>query len=274
MPNIRINETDLFVVEEGAGDPVVFVHGSLADYRTWLPQIKEFSKTYRAVGYSRRYHFPNDAGPGDQQYSVASQAHDLAEVIRTRANGRAHVVTSSFGGCVALSCAVSHPELTRSLVLCEPPLMPWLLKSEEGKGRFTAVQAAQAASSAAFQAGSPRDGVRLFCDMAIGQGVFDAMRPRSQERMMDNAFELSLEMGAPPRVFFPRFTCSELGRMTVPVLLLGGDRSPSFYGIILDELAKCLSRPERRTIPKASHIMHRMNAPAFNEAVVSFIARN
>jgi non-heme chloroperoxidase len=269
--SIPVNGADLFAVEAGSGDPIVLVHGSLADYRTWALQTRELSRRHRVIAYSRRYHFPNDAGPDSPRYSVLSQALDLAEVIRSRANGCAHVVTSSYGGCVALGLALSHPALIRSLVLCEPPLMPWLLKSVEGRVAFAGVEAAQQASDKAFKAGDMKDGVRLFCDMAIGHGVFGAMPERSQARMMENAIELSLEMAAPPEIFFPQFSCEELHRLPTPVLLLGGDRSPSIYGMIMNELAKCLPRLHRLTIPQASHIVHRMNPVAFNEAVLSFI---
>src|ERR1700690_41345 len=160
MPSIPVNGADLFAVEDGTGDPIVLVHGSLADYRTWVLQTRELSKRHRVIAYSRRYHFPNDPGPGDPRYSVLSQALDLAEVIRSRANGPAHVITSSYGGCVALSMAVSHPELTRSLVLCEPPLMPWLMRSAEGRDSFAGVEAAQRASDRAFKSGNAKDGVR------------------------------------------------------------------------------------------------------------------
>ena len=32
---IHVNGTDLAYVTEGSSDPVVFVHGSLGDYRSW-----------------------------------------------------------------------------------------------------------------------------------------------------------------------------------------------------------------------------------------------
>ena len=227
MPNISINAAELFAVEEGSGDPVVLVHGSLADYRIWLLPAREFSKRHKVIAYSRRYHFPNASLEHTPHYSIVQQAEDLAEVIRIRAGGRAHVITSSFGGCVALSLAVADPGLFRSLVLCEPPLMPWLQKTTRGKERFATVKEAQEAADHAFKAGRPRDGVRLFSDMAMGPGVFDAMPPRAQARIMDNAFELALEMAAPLEIYFPRFDCDQLERLTVRVLLLSADRSPS-----------------------------------------------
>jgi pimeloyl-ACP methyl ester carboxylesterase len=44
----------------GPPSPVVFVHGSASDYRTWIAQLNELGKRYNAIVYSRRYHWPNE----------------------------------------------------------------------------------------------------------------------------------------------------------------------------------------------------------------------
>ena len=89
--------------------------------------------------------------------------------------GPAHLVTSSFGGCVALALAVARPELVRSLVLAEPPLMPWL---EHIPGAAPLAQAFYAdawrPAKFAFREGDSEQGVRFFLDGVIGQG---AVRP-------------------------------------------------------------------------------------------------
>jgi len=41
-------------VERGTGEPVVFVHGSASDYRTWHSQLDELGQRYRTIAYSRR----------------------------------------------------------------------------------------------------------------------------------------------------------------------------------------------------------------------------
>ena len=271
MPKISVNGAELFAIEEGEGDPIVLVHGSLADYRTWVLQVREFSKRHRVIAYSRRYHFPNVSAEHDPQYGVAAQANDLAEVIRTRAGGIAHVVTSSFGSCVALHAWQTSPELFKTLTLCEPPLMPWLLKSTEGKDLHRGVAEAQEASVRAFNAGNDKEGVRFFSDMAIGSGVFDAMQPRSQARIMDNRYELSLEMKAPAESYFPQLACGRLSQLETPVLLLSSGRSPALYRVITEELAKCLPRARRETIPASTHIIHGTNPAAFNQAVTAFV---
>jgi hypothetical protein len=48
----------LHYVEKGAGEPVVFVHGSLSDLTYWRDQLGPFAAAgRRALAYSRRYNW-------------------------------------------------------------------------------------------------------------------------------------------------------------------------------------------------------------------------
>ena len=39
---IRVNGVELHYIQPGKGDPVVFVHGGLEDYRTWNARLPLF----------------------------------------------------------------------------------------------------------------------------------------------------------------------------------------------------------------------------------------
>jgi pimeloyl-ACP methyl ester carboxylesterase len=42
-----INGTDLAYIEHGRGQPVVFVHGGVGDYREWDLQVPAFAASFR-----------------------------------------------------------------------------------------------------------------------------------------------------------------------------------------------------------------------------------
>lgn len=91
-----------------------------------------FSEQYRAIAYSRRYHYPH-AVPGDStDYSANLHAMDLASFIRGLGLQQSHIVGSSYGAYTALVLASKNPELVRSLTIGEPPILPWLEGIEEG----------------------------------------------------------------------------------------------------------------------------------------------
>jgi hypothetical protein len=56
MPQIRVNGVALSYIEQGAGAPVVFVHGAWIDLRYWEPQRQVIAT---------QYHFADDLPLGD-----------------------------------------------------------------------------------------------------------------------------------------------------------------------------------------------------------------
>lgn len=55
MATVHIDGARLEYVERGGGEPVLFVHGSISDRRTWQFQSEKFGKGFRAIVYGRRY---------------------------------------------------------------------------------------------------------------------------------------------------------------------------------------------------------------------------
>ena len=69
-------------------------------------------------------------------------------------------------------------------------------------------------------------------------------------------------------------TCAQIQKFDFPILLLNGERSPKRYGEMFAAMRKCKSIAEPISIPNAAHAMNRENPPAFNAAVLDFLARN
>ena len=133
MPAMRVRGTELANIEQGTGEPLVFVHGSIFDYRAWGLQLAPFSQHFQVVAYSRRYHHPNPWTGDGLDYAAPLHAEDLAAFIHALGLGPAHLVGSSAGAYVALLLAARHPDLVRTLVLGEPPMLAWLAQSVEGE---------------------------------------------------------------------------------------------------------------------------------------------
>jgi len=72
----------------------------------------------------------------------------------------------------------------------------------------------------------------------------------------------------------PPITCAQIQKFDFPILLLNGERSPKRYGEMFAAMRKCKSIAEPILIPNAAHAMNRENPPAFNAAVLDFLARN
>jgi non-heme chloroperoxidase len=271
---IEINGTQLHYVERGAGEPVVFVHGGLGDYRTWLPQVATFGERYHAISYSRRGFFPN---PWPPEYDASMMGHvdDLAALITKLGLGSAHLVANSYGGYICLNVAVRYPEIVRTLALAEPPVQPLLARLPGGAEMLEKVKkGAWARSAEAFEHGDLEEGVRRFLDGAVGEGTFDRMPERTRNAMMRNALEMSAATLADYSTFMPDFTCDDARRIEAPTLLMRGELSPRMYYLINDELARCIPHAEQALIHNAAHVLHAQNPGDHDRTVLRFLERN
>jgi len=270
---VRVNGVPFAYVDQGRGPALILVHGSLGDYRSWWGQIGPLSVHYRVIAYSRRYHYPN-AWVGDgSDYSAALHADDLGALIRTLRLERSHVVGASFGAYTALVLAVRSPELVRTLVLGEPPLLPWLQWSAEGQ-RFlkTFLASTWEPAKQSFQRGALAEGITTFVDGVSGPGSFARLPPELHVMLMDNAREMQAEALAAE--YFTPVSCEDAQRITAPVLLLNGEASPKLFHAVVEELSRCLPRAERAVIARASHNMHAGNPHAYTQTVLGFLARH
>jgi len=71
--------------------PLVFVHGTINDYRRWQFQMEPFSRKYLTISYSRRFAYPNKwIGNIVSDSTIDGNATDLAEIIKNYALLRQH----------------------------------------------------------------------------------------------------------------------------------------------------------------------------------------
>jgi non-heme chloroperoxidase len=273
MTTVPLRDTRLAHFEQGRGDPLVFVHGTLGSMREFPSQVEVFSKTHRAIAYSRRFHPPNRADQSGDSYSLSVHAADLAELIQALDIVPATVIASSYGGYVALCCAIRHPGFIQRLVLGEPPVLPLLRNTHEGENALEEFEAnTLSPAREAFLGGDGTLGVKKFFDGVSGRpGTFELLPAASREKLMESAAVLQLELLAPPDEYMPALSEDQIHSVQLPVLLLEGQRSPKMFSLITDELERLLPDTYRVLIPGAGHAMHIANPASYNEAVREFL---
>src|SRR5258708_2200130 len=98
MPHITASDgVRLYYEEAGRGTPVVFVHEYAADYRTWEPQLRHFSRLHRCITYSQRGYPPSDIPNDPDKYSQNLFSDDVIALMDALKIDRAHVVGHSMG---------------------------------------------------------------------------------------------------------------------------------------------------------------------------------
>ncbi|MDP4172906.1 MAG: alpha/beta hydrolase [Bacteroidota bacterium] len=267
---ISVNNTQLHYIEQGKGIPIIFVHGSLGDFRTWNFQKDYFSKAFHFISYSRRYHFPNKWTSDGSDYSVALHSRDLSSFIENLGIAPVHLVGNSFGAYVSLYLASENPKLVRSLVLGEPPILPWLEDTKEGKELMKEfINNAFEPAKKAFHEGKMEEGVNFFIDGVLGKGAYGRLPQSVKAQMLENAEEMKAETTS--KDYFSPITYKDLEKVDSPVLLLKGEKSPKMFHLIIDKLAEHLPKKKSLSIPNASHSMHTGNPEYYNSCVMEFL---
>jgi len=101
-----------------ASAPVVTLSHSLATHLAmWEPQVAALATRYRVLRYDTRGHGGTDAPSG--AYSLEQLADDAVALLRALGVERTHFIGLSMGGMIGQLLALSHPDMLRSLVLCD-----------------------------------------------------------------------------------------------------------------------------------------------------------
>ena len=116
-----------------------------------------------------------------------------------------------------------HPELVRSLVLGEPPVMSLLARTSVGQGlRQSFFGRVIEPSRKAFEGGSLEAGMRAW----MGEG-FDKLPQARRTEWVARGPELRAHLMTERAAAFPPLDCGNLGKLTRPTLLVTGEQSPT-----------------------------------------------
>jgi pimeloyl-ACP methyl ester carboxylesterase len=283
MGQVTINGTSLEYRETGSGKPLVLVHGSASDYRTWHLQQEALAERYRVISYSRRYHWPNDPIRDGTDYSMNEQVADLQALVRSLDAAPAHLVGHSHGAFLCLLLAMREPSLVRTLVLSEPPVITLFVSSSPKPTEVLKLLATRPRTAAgiikfgmkgvvparnSFLRGDMESGIRIFGDAILGPGGYDRLSAPQKAQVHDNLSNIKAELLGSG---FAPLDEKVLRKVEVPALLVTGEKSISLFHRLIDRLDELLPRTERVKIPRASHVMHEDNATAYNLAIQSFL---
>jgi pimeloyl-ACP methyl ester carboxylesterase len=247
----------------------VVVQGGVFDLESWAPQAV-LAKSYRVVAYSQRYSWPNK-NRIQPNYSRVVDADDLAALITKLNLGPVHVVGASSGGATAVMLAIAHPEMIRSLVLIEPPLLAILRDVPGTEATIKAFDAAVIKPTyTAFEKGDNEAALMIFTNGVWGKRKWADLSSLEQSAIRRNAQAMRARLQAPP---LPSPTLkAQLSGLDLPTLIVTGENSVTLHKMMDDELARCMPKARQVTIPQAGHTSPHDNPEAFNAELLAFWA--
>jgi esterase len=269
VPTLHVNGYDMAFVERGTGAPLLLVHGTLGDSRSWAPQMQPFGAHFRTIALSLRHCWPERWDGDGDDFNVQQHTRDVAAFIAALDAGPVHLFGRSRGGHIAFRVAQNFPALIRKLVLVEPggALDASLEPPQAPKTPPIALGPLYAAAAERIRRGEIDEGLATTADVIFAPGGWANLPEASKQRMRDNARTLLgqiKEQRAP-------FSRADAEAITAPTLLMAGERSPESFHRILDGLESALKDVRRVVIPGASHASNSDNPEAFNREAMAFL---
>ena len=267
MKRLRVNDYDMAYIEVGRGSPLVCVHGSLGDFRTWSSMLGPLSRKHRVIAVSLRHFFPEQWDGVGGHYTIAQHVSDLISFIGKLDAGPVDLMGHSRGGHIAFRVAQQRSDLVRRLILAEPggeldaSLAPAEHKTVVPSRSNRVVVAAEK-----IAAGNMDDALREFIDSLDGEGSWAEASTKQEYR--DNARTLLGQINEQRQPF----TRDDAKSISVPTLLIGGENTTGSFPGILRALADNMRDCQTAIIVDATHHMIKQEPGRTATAVLDFLA--
>lgn len=249
--------------DQGAGAPVVLVHGWTLDLEMWDGQVDALRDEFRLVRFDRRGHGLSRAPGGRQSGGLRRDGADLAALCRHLRLGRVALLGMSQGVRAVLDLACSAPERVRALILDGPPAFD-------------------------LSAGDPEVPLARYRQLVVGGGIVSFRREWARHPLMQlrtrapAARRLLAAMMARyhgddlahPGQADRRQPAPQLESLRAPTLILNGAFDlPSRTRAARWLLAR-LPGAEHASVPNAGHLPNLDNPAAYNALCRAFLNRH
>ena len=280
-----VNGVSLAYHDIGHGEPLVLVHANISDIRSWNPVATTLAEKFRVITYSRRYAWPNDAVEDGVADPWETHADDLGALITKLQIAPAHVLGNSTGATIGLLLARQQPELLRSLILEEPPLISLFLPKTP-PSLLEVVKLAWwhpwsffpvmhfgatviAPTTTAFKKGDNEAALRAFSRGVLGDEFYRCLGRTRIEVMRMNI--------KPHRALFcygglPQFSEDDARKIEVRTLVMTAKETVPSQKHINRRLVELLPDATEVFIEGASHLMHEDCPEEVVRAVLKFVS--
>lgn len=268
MPIASVNGVRLYYEVTGAGAPLVLVHGFACGVRSWDPQVRALSRSWRVITYDVRGHGISDTPADAAAYSQPTFVDDLHALLVHLRIRRAALGGLSMGGNIALNFALGHPGMVTKLIV-----------ADTGAGSDNAAE--WAAGAHAYADTLEQRGIEAFADMAVANPLFAryvAQGPTAERfirscLMTHRAHGLAhtareVLVKRPPIYALE----SRLRHLRIPTLLLVGEHDEPCRNIHRF-MADCIRESTHVVLRGVGHLTNLEASVAFNATVRRFLKR-
>lgn len=271
MKSITVNSFEMAVVDSGAGDPVLLVHGFPLDHSMWNEQIEVLSADYRVIAPDLRGfgESPFNWDPfswdsvAETEQTIERFADDLdALLYALEVTGPVHYCGLSMGGYIAWQFWRKYSSRVGSLILCDTRATADSPEGAEGRKKM-AEQVLREGSIAAAEAMMPK----LVWSETANRKPEVARAIRQMILRTAPATICAAQRAMASRIDATRL----LGEINVPALLIVGRYDVLSPVDQMRSIAEAMPNATMVEIPEAGHMAPMENPEAVNQVIADFL---
>jgi pimeloyl-ACP methyl ester carboxylesterase len=229
-----------FFKEAGSGPTVLCLHSNASHSGQWRGLMDRLSDRFRVVAVDSYGSGRTAEWPSDRVIRLADEV-ELLQPLLDSISGPLYLVGHSYGAAVALKAALLHPGRFAGLALYEPTF--FALVDRITPRDVDGIRNAVSAGAERLDADDGEGAARTFIDFWMGQGSWEGTPPERKPAVVQSVRNLRRWGHA---VMTEPATLADLGAITVPVLLMTGQRSPRSSLSVAELL--CTTWPEVRRV--------------------------
>ena len=245
-----------------ADDPILILHGLFGSGRNWHTIAKTLSLQRSVYCLDLPNH---GASPWRETMTYTEMALDVLDLIAVLDLGAPTLIGHSMGGKVAMTLALTRPELVKSLIVVDiaptaynHDFLPYL----------------RALGALPLETLASRQQANTLLSAAIADPILRGFLLQNLERNADGwrwrCNLAALERCQADLLDFPSFDNASYHG---PTLFIKGEDSSYIHPQLFDGIASLFPKAQRATIPDSGHWIHAQNPEAFLTTVSSFLTQ-
>jgi pimeloyl-ACP methyl ester carboxylesterase len=260
MKKLKVNNAEIAYRDEGAGEPIVFLHAFPLNQTMWDEQVAALAPTYRVITFDWRGF--GQSGLGTTDSIMPAFADDLAELLNQLQIERATICGLSMGGYAAFAFYRTYASRVKALILCDTRAAA---DTDEGKrGRYEMAEVARSKGAAAI---AEKMIPRLLGDTTLQSNVDAAKRVRGMietahaEGIAQALFGMARRGDSTD--LLPRIDC--------PTLIIVGNEDKLTPQSEAEKMSRLIKTAKLEVIGEAGHLSNLEQPITFNLAVSEFL---
>ena len=227
-----------FGTKEARGEPVILLHGGLANANYWGNQVKALQSRYRVIVMDSRGH--GRSSRDDKPYGYDLMASDIIALMDFLKIPKAAIVGWSDGAIIGLDIALNHPERLTKLF--------------------------------AFAANSDPSGVSDITSSPVFN-AFIARAEKEYETLSPTPTEYQSFLAQVQKMWEtqPNWTADDLGRIAVPVWIVDADHDEAIKRENIEFMAANVPNAGLLLQPEVSHFSFIQDPEQFTSDVLHFL---